>query len=84
MGYKESFFVRVVLMKAVYLSLLGFVPGAILSAFLYTVLAKQTGLMMQFKPSVAFTVLLFTMTMCIVSGLFVIRKLKSADPAELF
>ena len=84
MGYTDRYFVQLVLRKAIYLSFLGFIPGAVISWWLYKALAAQTGLMMQFKPSVILTVLLFTMAMCIVSGLFVIRKLKSADPAELF
>jgi putative ABC transport system permease protein len=84
MGYPDRYFVRVVLYKALYLSILGFIPGGAVGWLLYLTLARQTGLMMEFKASVALTVLVFTMTMCAVSALFVIRKLKSADPAELF
>jgi putative ABC transport system permease protein len=84
MGYRNSYFVRLVLSEAFYLSLLGFLPGAAISFVLYQILARSTGLFMVFRPGLALVVLLATLTMCSLSGLLAVRKLLSADPASLF
>jgi putative ABC transport system permease protein len=73
-----------VLFESFYLALLGFVPGAIASFFLYQILARWTGLFMVFHTHVAAAVLLATISMCAVSGFLALRKLLRADPAALF
>jgi putative ABC transport system permease protein len=71
-------------MEAVFLSFLGFIPGAAASTGLYAVLANSTGLLLTMTlPSMIF-VLVLTLVMCIGSGLLAVRKLLSADPANLF
>jgi putative ABC transport system permease protein len=48
------------------------------------VLANSTGLLLKMTlPSMVF-VLVLTLVMCIGSGLLAVRKLLSADPANLF
>jgi putative ABC transport system permease protein len=84
MGYTNRYFVGLVLSESAYLSLLGFIPGAIISFVLYQILARSTGLFMVFRPEVALLVLLATLIMCSLSGLFAMRKLLSVDPASLF
>jgi putative ABC transport system permease protein len=84
MGYSNTYFVRVVIQQALYLSILGFIPGVLISLGLYYVLAETTGLLMILNFRRALLVLVLTMTMCVVSGLLAMRKLVAADPAELF
>jgi putative ABC transport system permease protein len=84
MGYPNSYFVMLVLRQSLYLSLMGFVPGVILSYVCYQAIAAMTGLTMELSPIVAIYVLLVTLLMCVVSGLLAVRKLLSLDPAELF
>ena len=84
MGYRNSYFAGLVIVTSLYLSLLGFVPGALISWGLYRWLAEYTGLAMSFTPLRGALVLLLTMAMCAVSGALALRKLLSADPAELF
>ncbi len=84
MGYSTRYFVGLIVVEALLLALIGFLPGSIASYGLYTWLAERTGLLMQMSvPSVSF-VLAATMLMCIGSGMLAVRKLVAADPASLF
>jgi putative ABC transport system permease protein len=84
MGYKKRFFIFLVLRQCLYLSFLGFLPGAFLSYLAYAALASITGLTMHLTLSLALLVLAATTLMCTLSGLLAISKLLSLDPAELF
>jgi len=84
MGYKSPFFLFLVLRQSLYLSVLGFAPGLIISYGAYTLLTYITGLTMELTWPLALTVLGVTALMCIISGLFAVNKLLRADPAELF
>jgi putative ABC transport system permease protein len=84
MGYKSGYFVRLVLAESVILSAIGFVPGFLLSWGLYAWLGVSTGLLMNLTLPRAVMVLALTLAMCVVSGLFALRKLLRADPATLF
>jgi putative ABC transport system permease protein len=84
MGYSSSYFFGLVLEQCLYLSLLGFVPGLIISWIAYRVLAEITGLTMMMGPVLAVSVMLTTALMCTISGMLAVSKLLAADPAELF
>lgn len=84
MGYQSPFFLFLVLRQSVYLSLLGFAPGLVISYGAYQLLTAITGLTMQLTLPLAATVLGVTALMCVISGLFAVNKLLRADPAELF
>jgi putative ABC transport system permease protein len=84
MGYHRRFFVRVVLSESIYLSLLGFAPGLLISFILYSGLANHTGLMMVLNVPRVTLVYGLTLGMCVISGALAMRKVLSADPAELF
>ncbi len=84
MGYPQRYFVGLVLRQALYLSLFGFIPGLLVSLVLYSVLAEYTGLLLILNVRRAGLVLLLTVAMCALSGALAMRKLWSADPAELF
>ncbi len=84
MGYKTSFFIQLIVVEALLLSVIGFIPGTIFSRLLYEWLAGQTGLLMLMTvPGIVF-VFAMTVTMCVASGLLAVRKLLAADPASLF
>jgi putative ABC transport system permease protein len=84
MGYPHFYFVRLVLKQSVYLSLIGFIPGALVSHALYVMTAMETGYTMSLTPEKLGGILVATILMCFIAGLFAIRRLKQADPAELF
>ncbi|MBX3423503.1 MAG: FtsX-like permease family protein [Pirellulaceae bacterium] len=84
MGYGPGYFWRLVLSQSMYLAVLGFLPGCILSVVLYQVLAKYSGLVMLLTWERGLLVFVLTMLMCTVSGGLAIRKLFRSDPASLF
>ncbi|MEM6329198.1 MAG: FtsX-like permease family protein [Planctomycetota bacterium] len=84
MGYNNAYFTRLIVTEALWLSAMGFVPGALVSWALYAWLGGQTGLQMDMTPDVLLLVLGSTIAMCVVSGLLAVRKLLTADPASLF
>lgn len=83
-GYRNFYFVRLVLMQSIYLSVIGFIPGALISYALYEMTAMETGYTMALTLEKAGGTLAATMLMCFIAGLLAIRRLKQADPAELF
>ncbi|NER28237.1 MAG: FtsX-like permease family protein [Symploca sp. SIO1C4] len=84
MGYSNRYLLTVVLQEAIILSFLGFVPGLIASIGLYNLTAKATGLLMQMTVGRAIQIQVTTFVMCLISGVIAIRKVQSADPAEVF
>jgi putative ABC transport system permease protein len=84
MGYGVMYFIGLIVMEAVLLSIVGFVPGVLASTGLYALLAGATGLLLKMTLSSMALVLALTLTMCIVSGVLAVRKLLTADPATLF
>lgn len=84
MGYSQGFLSRIVLNEALLLALIGFVPGLLLSLLVYTQASTATNLPVAMTPSRVALVLALTVGMCAFSGLLALRKLRSADPAEVF
>jgi putative ABC transport system permease protein len=84
MGYPASYFVRLIVVEALLLAVVGFLPGTLVSSLLYNWLSGQTGLLMTMTWDCLTFVLAATVAMCIASGLLALRKLLAADPASLF
>ena len=83
-GYSNAFLSAVVLFEAVILSLAGFFPGVLISRYLYRITEDATHLPMMMTSDKALIVLALTVVMCGISGLVAIRKVRSADPADIF
>ncbi|MBI1898114.1 MAG: FtsX-like permease family protein [Acidobacteria bacterium] len=83
-GYHNRSLSFVVLEEGLWLSLFGFMPGLAGSWLLYDVLQRQTGLPMRLTGERILFILVLTMVMCVVSGVLTLRKVQSADPAEVF
>ena len=84
MGYSNLFLSRIVLSESILLALIGFVPGLGISLLVYTQASDATNLPLLMTPERGLQVLLLTVAMCAGSGLLALRKLRSADPAEVF
>ncbi|MGD0899242.1 MAG: ABC transporter permease DevC [Thermoguttaceae bacterium] len=84
MGYRNRFFMGIVLQMALYLSVIGYVPGLLISMLVYDRLAHGTGLLLNMTLPEAGLVFVLTLGMCIASGCLAMRKVLAADPAELF
>ena len=84
MGYPDKSLLAVVFQEAVILAVLGFIPGFGVSIGMYGLLEALTKMPLAMQSHVALRVFFLTVTMCLASGAIAIRKLQSADPAEVF
>ena len=84
MGYKNVYLEFVVFQEAIILSILGFIPGFALSLGLYDLAKNTTFLPIEMKLDRALLVIILTVLMCSISGLIAVRRLRKADPADVF
>jgi putative ABC transport system permease protein len=83
-GYRDGYLFRIVLGQAALLSVFGFFPGMALSQVVYVIAGNATLLPLRMNTVRCLVVYLLTLIMCMFSGAMAMRKLKSADPAEIF
>ena len=83
-GYKNRFVTGIVLQQAAILAVLGYLPGLGVAWWLYGKAAGATNLPLYVTQDRALTVFLMTLTMCAISGLLAVRKVRRLDPAEVF
>lgn len=84
MGYSNSYLGSVVIQQAFVLACLGFVPGLLLSIYLYELASNALMIELAMNSQRALNVLAITLAMCIFSALLALRKVRSADPASIF
>jgi len=84
MGHSQRFLLAIVGAAALILCVLGYVPGLLMSAALYRLTESATFLPMTLGLTKSVAVLGLTLAMCFISGAFALRKLRDADPADLF
>ena len=84
MGYPDKSLLMVVFQEAIILAVLGFIPGFGVSIGMYGLLEALTKMPLAMQSAVALRVFFLTLIMCSASGAIAIRKLQSADPAEVF
>ncbi len=83
-GYSDRYLLGVLLQEALLLAVLGYIPGFLISIALYQLTYIATLLPIGMTLSRAITVFLLTVAMCSFSGAVAMRKLQSADPADVF
>jgi putative ABC transport system permease protein len=84
LGHRDGYLFRIVLSESLILSVFGFIPGAALSQVVYTVARKATLLPLNMEFTRAVIVYGLTALMCVISGALAMRRLRYADPAEIF
>lgn len=84
MGYGPGYLARTVLQQAIYIAAISYFPGLLATMLLYLVAREQTGIPIGMTLSRAIFVLVLTAAMCSISGVLALRKVQSADPADLF
>jgi putative ABC transport system permease protein len=84
MGYTDNYLLRVLLQEALLLAALGYLPAFLLSFGLYQLTFAATLLPISMKVDRAINVFILTVIMCTISGAIAMRKLRSADPADIF
>lgn len=84
MGYKNRFVSGIVLQQAAILAVLGFLPGVAIASWLYGKAAAATNLPLYLTQDRTLTVFIMTLTMCAISALLAVRKVRRLDPADVF
>jgi putative ABC transport system permease protein len=83
-GYSDRYLIVVLIQEALLLAVLGYIPGFIVSLGLYQLAAAATMLPMFMTIERSVTVFVLTVAMCLISTASTMRKLNSADPADVF
>jgi putative ABC transport system permease protein len=83
-GYNNAYLFGVVIQEAIILSVLGFIPGLLISALFYNLGAGVTGLLFQMTLERIANIYILTLVMCLISGAVAVRKVQHTDPAEVF
>ena len=84
MGYSNLRLLRVVVMQGVYLAVLGYLAGLVVSWLLFRWVHEATGLPMDLSRNDPLAILVLAVIMCVLSAAYAARKLVSVDPAQLF
>jgi len=83
-GYSSWYLSGVVLRQALVLAVLGYIPAFLAALGLYALGRERAQIPVSMTWQRAASVLLLSIAMCALSGLFALRKVRTADPAELF
>jgi putative ABC transport system permease protein len=84
MGYKTGYLLRVVFEQAAFNAVAGWVPALLLSLLLYYVIGRLALLPLHMTMRVTLVSLGLTLGMCLISAAIAVRRVITADPAEVF
>jgi putative ABC transport system permease protein len=84
MGYSDRNLLSIVFQEGIILAVLGFIPGFSFSIGMYALLETLTRMPLGMQTDIALRVFILTVLMCLISAAIAIRKLQSADPADVF
>lgn len=82
-GYENKYFVMIVLQESMFLAILSYTFGFLISIYIYDVSRKATALPIIMSLENALIVLVLTIVLCFSSGLIASLKLRQADPINL-
>jgi putative ABC transport system permease protein len=84
MGYDDTYLMTVLIQESLVMAALGFIPGFVVALGLYSIVTTVTFIPILMNLNRALLVLGLTVVMCVTSGGIAMRKLKEADPADIF
>jgi putative ABC transport system permease protein len=84
MGYDDAYLMTVLIQESLVMAALGFIPGFVVALGLYSIVTAVTFIPILMNLNRALLVLGLTIVMCVTSGSIAMRKLKEADPADIF
>jgi putative ABC transport system permease protein len=84
MGYDDTYLMTVLIQESLVLAVFGFIPGFFVALGLYSIVTTVTFIPILMNLNRALLVLGLTIVMCAGSGAIAMRKLKEADPADIF
>lgn len=82
-GYSNNYLLVVLAQEALLLAVFGYFPGFIFAMGFYQLAANATLLPVYMTLERSASIFALTLIMCLVSGIIAMRKLRSADPADL-
>lgn len=83
-GYPQNYLLNIILQEAFLLAIWGYIPGILITLFLYEQTRLATLLPIFMTIERGLLVLILTILMCFISGAIAVRKLRSAEPADIF
>ena len=84
MGYTDGYLIEVLIQESLLLAVLGFLPSFFIASGLYSLAKGATLLPIAMTVNRAVLVSILTIIMCTASGIVAMRKLQTADPADIF
>jgi putative ABC transport system permease protein len=83
-GYRTRYLLRVVLEQAAFNAFAGWIPALLLSLLLYYVIGGVALLPLHMTAEIVLVSLGLTLGMCLLSAAVAVRRVVTADPAEVF
>jgi putative ABC transport system permease protein len=83
-GYRARYLLRVVFEQAAFNAFAGWIPALLLSVLLYHVIGGIALLPLHMTAEIIFVSLALTLGMCLLSAALAVRRVITADPAEVF
>lgn len=83
-GYGRGFLERIVAREAIVLSFFGFPPAYLTAQLLYYISRVSTNLPLYMTAQRTISTFLLTLSMCVLSALLAMRRLRDASPADAF
>ena len=83
-GYSDRALLIVIFQEALFLAVIGYIPGFIATLGMYQLLTTLTRLELIMTINLALTVFILTLAMCLISAAIASNKLRAADPADVF
>lgn len=84
MGYKNSYFVKVVIFAALILAFSGFIPGFLICIVLYKIIGDAIYIDMALTFDKALLTFILISIMCLLSSVLAVRRLNAANPVDMF
>ena len=84
MGFTNLYLLGIITEECLILATIGFLPGLAAGELLMMVMHIATALPTSLPPSRMLLVFALTLFLCLVSGFIAARRLRTADPAEVF
>jgi len=84
MGYHDRYLYSIVLQESLVLSALGLIPGFAIAETLYLMFRQQAHVPVEMTTVRVAFVIVLTIAMCVGAGMMAMRRLRDADPAEIF
>lgn len=84
MGYTNWYLVGIVFQESIILSVLGYIPGILVSFVVFEIASSATFMPMEISLYRGAMIFVLTLVMCFASGVLAMRKLRQADPADIF